>query len=246
MFIAEKNPKSIASESYRTLRTNIEYSSFDERLKTIVVTSSEPGEGKTTTAGNLAISLGQNEKKVLLVDCDLRRGKIHKHFKVSNGEGLSEIIIEKTSLENGIKAVSENLDIITTGELPPNPSEMLGSKRMEDLINEFKKLYDYVILDTPPILVVADGQILSTKVDGTILVARAEKTKKDSIINAKKLLDKVKANIIGTVFNGVEVKKGNHYCYSEEGEKASKKIRKKFGIRIKKKASLEKELSNLV
>ena len=227
MFVVEKEPMSIASESYRTLRTNIEYSSFNESLKTIVVTSSEPGEGKTTTAGNLALSLAQNEKRVLLIDCDLRRGSVHRRFMLSNGEGLSEVIVGKASLENVIRGVAENLDVITTGNLPPNPSEMLGSKHMETLIKELREKYDYIILDTPPVLAVTDAQILSTKVDGTILVVRAEKTKKDNVINAKKLLDKVKANVIGTVFNGIEAKRTNYYHYYGNEDKKNKKTKKK-------------------
>ena len=227
MFVVEKEPMSIASESYRTLRTNIEYSSFNESLKTIVVTSSEPGEGKTTTAGNLALSLAQNEKRVLLIDCDLRRGSVHRRFMLSNGEGLSEVIVGKASLEKVIRGVAENLDVITTGNLPPNPSEMLGSKHMETLIKELREKYDYIILDTPPVLAVTDAQILSTKVDGTILVVRAEKTKKENVINAKKLLDKVKANVIGTVFNGIEAKRTNYYHYYGNEDKKNKKTKKK-------------------
>lgn len=238
MFITEENPQSIASESYRTLRTNIEYSPFDKDLKTIVITSSESNEGKTTTSGNLAISLAQNEKKVLLIDCDLRRGTIHRRFMVANGVGLSEIIIEKVSLESAIKSVAKNLDIITTGNLPPNPSEMLSSNAMVNLINDLREIYDYVILDTPPVLAVADAQILSTKVDGTILIVRAEKTKRDSIINAKNLLDKVKANVVGVVFNGVDTKKTYYYYYCEGKGREPKRIRKKVKDKKRKKKKL--------
>ena len=227
MFIVEKKPMSMAAESYRTLRTNIEYSAFNESLKTIVVTSSEPGEGKTTTAGNLALSLAQNEKKVLLMDCDLRRGSIHKRFVISNGMGVSEVIVGKASIDSVIRNISKNLDVITTGNLPPNPSEMLGSKNMKSLIKQLRPVYDYIIFDTPPVLAVTDAQILSTKVDGTILVVKAKKTKKDNVINAKKLLDKVKANVIGTVFNGVEESKNNYFHYHENENKKHKKSKKK-------------------
>ena len=244
MFVVQEKPNSIASESYRTLRTNIEYSSFDESLKTIVVTSSEPNEGKTTTAGNLAISLAHNEKKVLLIDCDLRRGTIHRRFKISNAEGLSEIIVGKTSIEKVVREVTKNLGIITTGNLPPNPSEMLASKCMGDLINKLREGYDYIILDAPPVLAVTDAQILSTKVDGTLLVARAEKTKKNSIVNAKKLLEKVNANIVGIVFNGIDMKKTNYYSYCRRGEKKRKKIRKKE--KSNKKGILGKELERVI
>lgn len=230
MFISEKEPQSVASESYRILRTNIEYSSFDKSLKTIVVTSSEANEGKTTTAGNLAISLAQNEKKVLLIDCDLRKGSLHRRFRVSNGEGLSEIIIGKSTVESAVKEVAKNLDIITTGNLPPNPSEMLGSNAMKVLINNFREVYDYIIFDTPPVLSVTDAQVLSGIVDGVLLVTSAEKTKRDNVINAKRLLDKVKANVIGVVFNKVDPKKTNYYSYRERNGKEPKKVRKRFRI----------------
>lgn len=213
MFVVEDEPKSVAAESYRTLRTNLQYSSFDEEYKVIVVTSSEPGEGKSTTAGNLALSLSQGDKKVALIDCDLRKPSLHKKFKVSNTRGLSDVIIGKEEITSVFQRYNENLVIVTSGKVPPNPSEMLSSKAMTALIEALRKVFDYVILDTPPVQAVTDAQILSTKADGTILVVRAQETKKDSVNNAINLLKKVKANIIGTVLNGVEVSKQNYYYY---------------------------------
>lgn len=211
--IVEREPKSIAAESYRTLRTNIQYSSFDEEYKVITVTSSEPEEGKSTTAGNLALSLAQGEKKVILIDCDLRKPSVHKKFKLSNTSGLSDVIVEKASVTNVGFKYNNNLTILTSGKVPPNPAEMLGSKSMTALLEALKKVFDYVILDTPPIQAVTDAQILSTKSDGTILVVRAEKTKKDSVHNSISLLKKVNANIIGTVLNGLEASTSNYYYY---------------------------------
>lgn len=211
--IVEREPKSIAAESYRTLRTNIQYSSFDEEYKVITVTSSEPEEGKSTTAGNLALSLAQGEKKVILIDCDLRKPSVHKKFKLSNTSGLSDVIVEKASVTNVGFKYNNNLTILTSGKVPPNPAEMLGSKSMTALLEALKKVFDYVILDTPPIQAVTDAQILSTKSDGTILVVRAEKTKKDSVHNSISLLRKVNANIIGTVLNGLEASTSNYYYY---------------------------------
>lgn len=211
--IVEREPKSIAAESYRTLRTNIQYSSFDEDYKVIVITSSEPGEGKSTTAGNLALSLAQGEKKVILIDCDLRKPSIHKKFKLSNTLGLSDVIVEKESVTNVGYKYNKNLTVLTSGKIPPNPAEMLGSKAMTALLDALKKVFDYVIIDTPPIQAVTDAQILSTKADGTILVVRAEKTKKDSVHNSVSLLKKVNANIIGTVLNGLEMNNNNYYYY---------------------------------
>lgn len=215
MYIVEKEPKSIVAESYRTLRTNLQYSSFDGDYKVIVITSSNPSEGKNTIAGNLALSLSKGDKKVILIDCDLRKPDLHKRFKLSNATGLSDILLAKqTSVIYG-QRYNENLIVITGGKIPPNPSEMLGSKYMSNLIEALKKIYDYVILDTPPIQLVTDAQILSAKADGTILVVRAEETKKRSVHNAIDLLRKVNANIIGIVLNGVE-NKGNSY-YNEDG-----------------------------
>lgn len=219
MFIVEKKPKSIAAEAYRTLRTNIQYSSFDKEIRTMVVTSSEPGEGKSTTAGNIALSFAQSEKSVILIDCDLRKPSLHRKFKISNLVGLSDVLIGKDKMNDALNEYSENLHILTSGKLPPNPSEMLGSKSMGRLLEELKSKYDIIILDSAPLQAVTDAQILSTKVDGTILVVRAEKTKRDSVQQAKELLDKVGANILGTVLNGVEnTRKKYYYYYGNEGK----------------------------
>ena len=154
MFIVDKSPKSIPAESYRTLRTNIKYSSFDQRVKRILVTSSEPGEGKSITAGNIALSFSQEDKKVVIVDCDLRKPTVHKKFNISNQKGLSDAIINKETIGDTIKdyvySYNENLDIIPAGKIPPNPSEMLSSRAMEELLKILDREYDYVILDSPP------------------------------------------------------------------------------------------------
>lgn len=213
MFIVEKKPKSIPAESYRVLRTNIQYSSIDKKIERILVTSSEPGEGKSTTSGNLALTFAQDEKKVLLIDCDLRKPSIHKKFKISNNLGLSNVILDKSKLSKALVKRSEYLDILPSGKVPPNPSELLGSKALEELLDELDDVYDVIILDTPPLHAVTDAQILSTKVDGVLLVVRAEKTKKDSVIAAKESLKKVNANILGAVLNGGESSRGKYYYY---------------------------------
>ena len=216
MFIVEKEPKSIAAESYRTLRTNLQYSSFDEEYKVIVVTSAEPGEGKSITVGNLALSIAQSDKKVIIIDCDLRKPSIHKKFGLSNSEGLSDVLMGNKNIAEVGQRYSSNLTVLTSGKIPPNPSEMLGSKAMKALIEALKKVFDYVILDTPPVQAVTDAQILSTRADGTLLVVRSERTKRDSVVNSINLLKKVNANIIGTVLNGVDTKKNNYYYYYGE------------------------------
>ena len=213
MFIIEKDPKSMAAESYRTLRTSIQYSSFDKEVQVIVITSAETGEGKSTTAGNLALALAQDGKNVILIDCDLRKPAMHKIFKLSNAEGLSEVLIGSKKLAEVSQMYNDNLIILTSGKIPPNPAEMLASKSMDNLIENLRCSFDYIILDSPPIQAVTDSQILSTKADGTILVVRAQKTKRDSVKNAIGLLKKVNANILGTVLNGVEATKNNYYYH---------------------------------
>lgn len=215
MLILEKQPKSIEAESYRILRTNIMYSSFDKEIKIILVTSAEPGEGKSITSGNLALAFAQDEKKVILIDCDLRRPSLHKKFRISNNKGLSDAIINKDKLNDCIQKRTEYLDILTAGKIPPNPSEMLGSQAMSSLLDELSNIYDVIILDSPPVLAVTDAQILSTKTDGTILVVRGEKTKKDTVLAAKEVLTKVNVNILGTVLNGGNKNKDNYYYHYE-------------------------------
>lgn len=215
MFVMEKAPKSIDAEAYRSLRSNIEYSSFDDEYRAIVVTSSVPGEGKSTTSGNLALSLAQSGNKVLLVDCDMRKPSIHKKFKISNMSGTAELLLRKESFEDVANCYNENLTIITAGKIPPNPSEMLSSRAMTAFIKEMKKEFKYIILDTPPLQAVTDAQVLSTKADGVLLVVRAGSTKREMVLNSVDLIKKVHGKTIGTVLNGVENKKNNYYYYGE-------------------------------
>lgn len=217
-FVVEDKPKSVAAEAYRTLRTNIQYSSFDKEIRTIAVTSSEPAEGKSTVSGNLALSFAQNDKKVILLDCDLRKPSVHKNFRISNIKGLSEVLLGKIYINEAIQKRNDNLDVLTSGKIPPNPSEMLSSMAMTNLIEELKEKYDVIILDTAPLKAVTDAQILATKVDGTILVTRAERTKREAVLEAKSLLDKVGANIIGIVLHAVENNKNKYYYYYGSNE----------------------------
>lgn len=213
VFTVENKPNSIVAESYKTLRTNIQYSSFDKKIKTIVVTSAEMDEGKSTVAENIALTFAQSEKKVVLIDCDLRKPSIHENLKVSNLVGISEVLLGKSILEDSVQQHNDNLCILTSGTIPPNPSEMLASSAMINLIEKLKEKYDIIVFDTPPLNLVTDAQILSTKVDGTILVVRATITKKDAVIEAKNLLDKVGANIIGTVLYAVKNTSEKQYYY---------------------------------
>ena len=227
MFVVEKKPKSVAAESYRTLRTNIQYSSFDKEYRTIVITSSEPGEGKTVTSGNLSLALAQGESKVLLVDCDMRKPSIYKNFKISNENGLTDLLLHKMTMEQVMVKYNDNLTIIPAGRVSPNPSEMLGSRAMSAFLEEMKNHFDYIVMDTPPLGAVTDAQVLSTKVDATILVVRAGDTKRDVIMNSVNLIKKVNGNLIGTVLNGVEKSRDKYYYYYGNEEVAATAENKK-------------------
>ena len=219
MLIVERKPKSIEAEAYRSLRTNIQYSSFDKKYQTLVVTSANPGEGKSTVSGNLALVLAQGESKVLLVDCDMRRPSVHKKFRISNTYGISDLLVGNKKMESVAHKYNDNLTIVSSGKIPPNPAEMLGSKAMTAFLEEMKKHFDYIDLDTPPLEAVADAQILSTKVDGSLIVVRAGVTKKDAVHNAVSIINKVNGNIIGTVLNAADNSKDKYYYYygDEEG-----------------------------
>lgn len=196
--------KSIVEESYKTLRTNIQYSSFGKKIKTLAVTSAEMGEGKSTVAVNISLSFAKSEKRVILIDCDLRKPSVHKSFNLLNIVGVSDILLGKVTAEKAKQKKDDNFDILTSGKIPPNPSEMLASSAMTNLIEKLKEEYDVIVLDTAPVNLVTDAQVLSTKVDGTILVVKAATTKKNSVIEAKNLLNKVGANIVGTVLYAAE------------------------------------------
>ena len=211
MFIMNERPKSVVAESYRSLRTAIKYSSADKDIKTIVITSALPNEGKTTIAGNLAITLSQNESTVLLIDCDLRNPSIHKQFGISNSIGITNLLIEKKSLKEVMNIISSKLAVISAGEIPPNPSEILGSEAMDEFLEMMNKVVDYIIIDTPPVAPVTDSKVLAAKCDATILVVRANKSKEKFVLDAYNELKKIEANVIGTVLNDTERNKSIKY-----------------------------------
>ena len=211
--ISHKNPKSIIAESVKILRTNLQFSNVDGNLKTVMITSSVPGEGKSFTSSNLAVAFSQLGQKVLLVDCDMRRGVQHKQFTVSNTNGLSDLLIDSTA--DYIKYMKptkvDNLYVVTAGTVPPNPSELLSSKSFENFINGAREIFDMIIFDLPPVTVVPDAAIVATKVDKTVIVSRIKVTPMEELEKTKKMLENVGANIAGVVVNGVKTSGKKYY-----------------------------------
>lgn len=215
------DPSSFISEEFKTLRTNIQFSMIDKELKTLMVTSSRQGEGKSTIAANLAIVFASQGKKVLLVDADMRNPSLHKLFKVPNKLGLTKILTTKYSQLTTLvhKTSQENLSLLTSGVLPPNPSELLASQRMTQFISLVKKEYDLIIFDLPPINIVTDAQVMGNRADGTVFVIRKEVAELSDILKAKELLNLVQANVIGAIFNSKERIRGiNAGYYTKEKE----------------------------
>ncbi len=221
--IVDKKPNASASESIRTLRTNLQFSSVDEELKTILVTSSLPSEGKSFVSANLAISFAQTGKRVLLMDCDLRKGRQSSIFKVNSRKGLSNLLISDihSYADYIIETKIDNLYVIPKGSIPPNPSELLNSKKNEILIEILKRHFDYIILDGAPIMGLSDSLILGSLVDKTIIVTSINETPKTELINTKKGLESIGAHIAGVVANNLVVTKGMGgyygYGYYESG-----------------------------
>lgn len=214
--IVEKEPKSPISEQFRSIRTNIMYSSVDKEIKTVLFTSATPSAGKSTTAANIALTYAQSGKRTVLVDADLRRPTMHYTFELTNQRGLSTAIVNDMPVENIIRETSiENLDVVTSGPIPPNPSELLSSRKMMHLLKTFAMHYDMVIIDTPPLLAVTDAQVLSKIADGTVLVTDVTGNNRDRLQDAKKLLEKADANILGVVMNNkkMNTKNDNYYYY---------------------------------
>ncbi len=212
--IASLDPKSPISEQYRTIRTNIQYSSIDQELRVLMVTSSGPGEGKSTSAANLAVVFAQLGKKVLLVDADLRKPTAHRTFGVNNLFGFTSVITKQATLGKTVLETEEkDLYLLTSGPVPPNPAELLSSKLMEQFIEEAKEVFDYVIFDTPPLLAVADPQIIANKVDGAIFVISSGRTEIDQAKKAKELLENAQSKLLGVVLNNKEMKSNDYYYY---------------------------------
>lgn len=200
--ITTANPTSVISEQFRTLRTNISFSTSDQEIRTLVFTSGSPGEGKSTVAANTAVVFAQEGKRVLLIDADMRKPTVHYTFHMPNTLGLSNVLTRQAALEEVTRETDQsNLYVITCGPIPPNPSELLGSRAMEAFLRAALEVFDIVVFDAPPILSVTDAQILANKADGTILVLNTGKTEKEALQKAKTLLEASKAHVLGIVMN---------------------------------------------
>lgn len=221
--IVHKDPKSPVSEAYRILRTNIQFSSLDNPMKTIVVTSAGPGEGKTTSIINLGVAMAQSGSRVLLIDGDLRKPQIHKTFDAFNRLGLTDVLVKGLDYREGVSPTYiEGLEILPAGTIPPNPSELLASGKMEQLLGEIREDYDFILIDTSPAAIVTDASILSALVDGTLLVCASGQVSVDGAKRAKELLEGVNSNIIGIILNKFPVNRKDYSqyyyyaCYEKE------------------------------
>jgi non-specific protein-tyrosine kinase len=221
LLITLSNPRSPISEAYRTLRTNLQFASLDKPLRTLLVTSAGPEEGKSTTLANLAVTIAQGESKVVLADCDLRRPSLHRLFGLLQQPGLTTMVLDEAAM--GDPPLQETavpgLWLLASGTLPPSPPDLLGSQRMNGVLEALKQRADIVLLDAPPVIGVSDAAILATKVDGVMLVVSAGQTKRESVQASKAMLERVNANLIGAVLANVPLDASlQRYYYAQREE----------------------------
>lgn len=214
---------SIVAESYKIFRTNLSFANIDCEKKVIMFTSASTKEGKTTSVANTAITFAQSGKKVLLIECDLRKSRLHQLFEIPQTPGLTDMLVNKMPLAEVVNKLEElpNLHIITSGLQPPDPAELLGSKRFDRFIDEAKERYDMIFIDAPPVLAVTDAMVMVRVIDGVVLVLAAKETKREIGKKAKAALDKVGAPILGALLTKVSLKEHKYYNYYG---KKSKKI----------------------
>jgi len=209
-----RQPRSPVSEAFRSLRTNLEFSAVDKPLRIILVTGAEAGDGKTTVATNLAAIFAQEGKRVMLMDCDLRRPRIHKFLGIPNRVGMADLFRDNLALDvvtqQWANSSTTSISVITSGRLPPNPTELLGSKKMDRILAEIAKRVDVVVIDSPPSMV-ADSQVLAAKVDGVLLVIQPGKTHIDAARATREQLERAGAHVVGAVFNRIPRQRGYYY-----------------------------------
>jgi len=236
--ITEHGPKSTTSESFRGIRTSILFSSADIDPQVLISTSAAPSEGKTLFGANLAVAMAQAGSRVLLVDCDMRRPRVHTLFKVPRDMGIANLLVGTVTLEEAvIETPIKNLFLIPSGPVPPNPSEIIGSNKMISLIEVLRKDYDRIIFDTPPVSAVTDAAVLAPRVDGVILVIRSGVTPRQLVENALTKLRAVNAHIYGAVLNGVETSRESYYYYQNYYYYGTEDVQKKRKKKKRKKAS---------
>ncbi len=212
--IWEEGAHSVAAESYRTLRTNISLSQVDKPIRTLLVTSCIPKEGKSTTVANLGVTFALAQQKVLIIDADLRRPILHRIFGVPNSQGLTHTLSDTVEYDQVFTPTKiPNLWVVTSGIIPPNPSELLGSQKMRLFLERSQKKFDMILLDSPPISSLADASVLGSIVDGVLFVIKANMASRDLVEKAKDQLQTVGANIIGVVLNDVDIKRDGYYKY---------------------------------
>ncbi len=222
--ITSKKPKSPIAEAYRTLRTNIHFSAMDTKYKTIMVTSAGPGEGKSTTMANLGVAMAQADARVLIIDCDLRKPVQHKIFEIPNQAGLTNVLVEHVAVEDAILPTKiQNLSLLTSGPIPPNPSELLGSEQMKHVLECLKDRFDTVLVDCPPVVAVTDAAVIASRVDGVILVLRSGVAKIDMAKQAKDLIIRANGKFIGSVLYGVNFSLEDYHYYYYYGKTESRK-----------------------
>lgn len=201
--ITLSEPRSAASEAFRGLRTNLMFSGVEKTLQTLLLTSAAQADGKSTTIANLAVTFAQGGNKTILVDCDLRKPAQHEIWGISNERGLTTMLLEEAAMANPPLASTEvdNLQILPTGPLPPNPADLLSSQRMNGLIGVLKARANYVLFDSPPVLAATDAALLASKLDGALLVVRAGHTRRDHAARARQALERVYVRIVGAVLS---------------------------------------------
>ena len=223
--IVHEQPKSPIAEAYRTLRTNIQYAKVDGELKVLLFTSAGPGEGKSTVAANSAVALAQAGHRVILVDCDLRKPVQHHLFNV-NKKGLTNCLVGESPVTELLQETEvANLRVLTSGPIPPNPAELLGSSRMDAALAALKEVCDYLVLDCPPVIAVTDACVLARKADGVFLVLDADQVRPEMAQKAKELLQNAQGTIAGVILNRAEIEAEHsyYYYYYGHGDKAKEK-----------------------
>lgn len=217
--ITHKKPKAVVSEKFRGIRSNILFSTADDEVQTLLVTSDKPSSGKSTVSANIAVTYAQAGFKTLLIDGDMRKPTQHYIFNKNNVIGLSNVIINKSSFDEAVHSTEvSNLDVLTSGPIPPNPSELIGSTNMLDIFVKLKKQYDFILVDTPPVNTVTDAQLFGELTKNAVYIIDAESNKKESVKKGKELLEKSGTKILGAILNKAPLDKSSssYYYYGEE------------------------------